>query len=323
MRAVLQSAYGGAEALSVGEAPVPGVPADGVRVRVAAASLNKGDWHLLTGTPYLVRLAFGLTPAGRPVPGMAVAGVVEAVGAAAAGFSVGDRVVGQLKGGGFAPFALARPAELARLPDGFSFEDAATLPIAATTALSGLRQAGRLQADQSVLINGASGGVGHFAVQIAKLLGATVTAVCSGANVEAVRALGADRVIDYQTTDFTQGEARYDVIFDIVGNHPLAACRRVLTPKGVFVACAGGAENVWVGPMVGIASGVASNLWSSQRFAPAVDDPSGAAFEALLGWLAAGRLRPWISARVGLEAIPAALGAMGSGRTRGKIVVAV
>lgn len=323
MRAVLQSAYGGVEVLRVGDAPVPEVPADGVRVRVVAASLNRGCWHLMTGTPYLVRLAFGFTPAGRPIPGMAMAGIVEAVGPDHTTFAPGDRVVGQLKGGAFAPCVVAQAAELRRIPDGVSFDDAATLPIAATTALSGLRTAARLQPGQHILINGASGGVGHFAVQIAKILGATVTAVCSGANAEVVRSLGADNVIDHQSADFTAGEAHYDVIFDIVGNHPLAACRRVLAERGTFVACAGGAENLWVGPMLDLAAGFASNLWSSQRFAAAADAPTPEAFDTLLGWLGEGRLRPWISARIGLDAVPAALGAMGAGRTRGKIVVAV
>jgi NADPH:quinone reductase-like Zn-dependent oxidoreductase len=321
MRAVLQSAYGGAEVLRVGDAPVPDVPADGVRIRVAAASLNRGDWHLMTGAPYIMRLALGLTPAKRPIPGMAAAGTIDAVGAAVRDFAPGDRVVAQLPSGAFAPFAVAKAASLARIPDAVSFEDAATLPIAATTARGGLRDAGRIQAGQSILINGASGGVGHFTVQIAKLLGATVTAVCSGGNAEAIRALGADHLIDHHTADFTKGDARYDFIFDIVGNHPLADCRRVLTPKGAFLACAGGAEHTWVGPMGTLAWGMTSNLWSAQRFAPVMDATAATNLTTLLGWVAEGRLRPWISARIGLDAVPAALGAMGAGRTRGKIVV--
>jgi NADPH:quinone reductase-like Zn-dependent oxidoreductase len=207
MRAILQPAYGPPAVLVQASVDRPALRADGVMVRVAAASLHKGDWHLLTGTPYLLRLAgFGLFKPNHPIPGMAIAGRVEAVGPEVEDFEAGDEVFGEIRSGGFAEYVCVGAHELAHKPAGMSFEDAATLPVSATTALQGLRDAGRLQAGQSVLINGAAGGVGTFAVQIAKALGASVTGVCSAGNVALVRSLGADHVVDYSAEDFTDTE---------------------------------------------------------------------------------------------------------------------
>lgn len=320
MNAVVQPAYGLPDVLRVTEVDLPAVPPDGVLVRVAAAGLNKADWHLLTGKPYLLRAAFGVSAPKRPILGMAVAGRVVAVGAGTTRFAVGDAVCAEVNRGAFAEYACVPEKELAKVPEGVSFEDAATLPIAATTALQGLR-AGGVVAGQSVLINGAAGGVGTFAVQIAKELGAIVTGVCSTANVETVRALGADHVLDYTAVDFTKREARYDVIFDLVGNHSLAAYRGALTPTGILVSSAGGEDNAWLGPMFAIFAGMFSNLWSAQKFVSLMALSNAADLTTILGWMAAGRVRAVYDRRGTLADVPELVRHLGTRRARGKNVV--
>ncbi len=322
MTALVQPAYGLPDVLQVAEVAVPALRDDGVLVRVVASSLNKGDWHLLTGTPYLVRLmGYGVQKPTRPIPGMAVAGRVESVGAKVTAFKPGDEVFGEINRGGFAEYVCVGEKELARKPAGVSFEDAATIPVAGTTALQGLRDAGKLQRGQSVLIHGASGGVGSFAVQLAKSLGAEVTAVCSAANVDFVRSLGADHVIDYKTEDFAVGGRRYDVIFDLIGDHPLAALRGALTEKGRLVACAGGAENNWFGPMFGMLMGVVSNTFNEQKFVPLANVPNAADLATVAGMFEAGSLKSVIDKRLTLVEVPAAMRVLGQGRARGKSVV--
>lgn len=324
MRAVVQTEYGTPEVLRVTEVERPSLPDDRVLVRVHVVGVHIGDWHLLTGTPYLVRLAgFGVLRPKNTTPGMAVAGRVVAVGARVTSLSVGDAVFGELPSGGFAEFVVADPKLLVRKPHAVSDEDAACLPVSATTALQGLRDAGRLQAGQSVLIHGASGGVGLFAVQIAKALGAEVTAVCSGRNVAQVRALGADHVIDYTQEDFTKGARRHDVIFDLVGDHPISDCRAVLTPKGRFVACAGGAQNRWLGPLPGLLAGLAGNPFRSQVFVPLAAMPKAADLSEVAELVATGKLRVVIDRRFTLDEVPEALRYQGLGHSRGKNVVTV
>lgn len=241
MKAIVQDRYGPADVLRLGDVEPPAAAAGEVLVRVHAASVNARDWHVMRGDPYLSRLVFGFGAPKVRVRGTDFAGVVEAVGAGVTRFRPGDEVFGE---------ADAAFAEYVRLPEGgaleakpanLTFEQAAALPLAANTALMGLRDAAGLSAGQHVLINGASGGVGTFAVQLAKALGARVTGVCSTRNADLVRSLGADRVIDYTREDFTRdGGVRYDVVFDLVGNRSLADCRRVLTPAGALVLSGGG-----------------------------------------------------------------------------------
>lgn len=322
MRAIHRRAYGGPEVLALTEVDRPALRPDGVMVKVAAVGLHRGDWHLLTGRPYLIRLfGFGLLAPKQEIPGMAVAGTVVAVGARVTRFAVGDAVMGELPGGGFAEVVVADEALLATKPAGLSFEDAACLPVSATTALQGLRDAGKVQPGQSVLINGASGGVGSFAVQIAKALGAQVTAVCSARNLELARSLGADHVIDYGAEDVTAGSGRYDVVFDLVGNHAVGAFRRVMTPTGRFVASSGGADHPWVGPMGALLAGMLSNAWSKAPFVPLVAKPAVADLAEVARMVEAGTLRVVVDRRYGFAEVPEALRYLGMGHSRGKSVV--
>lgn len=322
MRAVTQSAFGPPDVLQLTEVPRPEPAAGDVLVRVVAAGVTRGDWHLLTGTPYAIRLAgYGLTQPSKPTLGMAVAGEVVAVGAGVTTLAVGDAVLAEVDRGGYAEFVTAPASAFARKPAGLGFEDAAALPVSATTALQALRDAGGLHAGQSVLVNGAAGGVGAFAVQIARELGAVVTGVCSARNAELVRSLGAAHVVDYAQADFTAGEARYDLILDLMGNHPLAAFRRVLTPRGKLLAAAGGADHPWVGPMVGMLVGMASNLVSAQPFVPVMAKPNATDLATVAGWVAEGKLRVVTDRRHTLAEVPEALRYLGEGHTRGKSVV--
>lgn len=322
MTAILQAGYGGPEVLRQASVERPALRDDAVLVRVIAVSLHKGDWHLLTGTPYLIRMAgFGLFKPKHPIPGMAIAGRVEAVGARVDDLRPGDEVFGEIRAGGFAEYVCAAPHELARKPPRVSFEDAAALPVSSTTALQGLRDAGQVQAGQSVLINGAAGGVGTFAVQIAKALGAEVTGVCSARNLDLVRSLGADHVVNYEAEDFTAGSTKYDVILDLVGNHPAARCRAVLKPGGRLVAAAGGAEHRWTGPLVPIVVGMAGNLFSKQAFVPLAATPKREDLAIVAALVEAGQVKPVIDGRYTLDQLPEALGRLGSGHGRGKLVV--
>ncbi len=322
MRAMHRTAYGGGEVLAIAELPMPTLAADGLLVRVAAVGLHRGDWFLLTGTPYLIRLAgFGVLAPKHRVPGMCVAGTVVGVGAAVQGFAVGEAVLGELLTGGFAEYVAAPASLWAKKPAGLSFEDAACLPVSATTALQGLRDAGKVQPGQAVLVNGAAGGVGAYAVQLAKAMGAVVTGVCSARNVELVRSLGADHVIDYARDDVLAGTARYDVVFDLVGNHSVGEFRQVMTPKGRFVSAAGGEAHPWIGPMGTMLAGMVSNAWSSAAFVPLVATPSVPDLADVAGRVAAGSLRVVVDRRWRLEEVPEALNYLGTGRSRGKSVV--
>lgn len=323
MQAIVHRNYGPPDALAFETIarPVPG--ADDVLIRVRAACATIGDHHVVTGKPYLIRLSsFGGLP--RPknrVPGALMAGRVEAVGANVTTFRPGDEVFGQAAAGAFAEY-LVMPAEmLAPKPSNLSFEEAAAVPWGAT-ALQGLRDAGGLKAGQKVLINGAAGGVGCWAVQIAKALGAEVTAVCSTRNVERVRALGADHVLDYTADDFVAGGARFDVMLDLVGNRPLSECRRVLVPGGVYVPCAGG-EGDWVGPLARIAGGLLSFLFSSRRFKMFVMTPKQDDLLLLKALVEAGKARPVIERRYPLSEVAEALRQVGEGHAQGQTVIAI
>ena len=246
MRAIVQKEYGTADVLAVAEIERPVIGADEVLVQVHAAGLDRGTWHLMAGMPYAARLVAGLRAPKNPVPGLDVAGVVVAVGSEVTRFQPGDEVFGVSKGS-FAEFAAAREDKLAHKPSNLTFEQAAAVPVSGMTALRGLCDVGRLQAGQKVLIIGASGGVGSYAVQIAKALGAEVTGVCSTSKLDLVRSIGADHVIDYSQDDFADGETRYDLILDIGGNSALSRLRQALTPKGTLVIVGGEGGGNWIG----------------------------------------------------------------------------
>ncbi|MGC9539562.1 NAD(P)-dependent alcohol dehydrogenase [Streptomyces sp. UG1] len=250
MKAVVQDRYGSADELEYRDIdrPVPG--AGEVLVRVHAASVNAYDWHFMHGDPVLARGMMGLRRPKSPVRGRDFAGVVEVVGSGVTGLKPGEEVYGEADGA-FAEFVCARDGEVGPKPANLTFEQAAAIPLAGNTALIGLRDVARVQPGQTLLINGASGGVGTFAVQLGKVYGAEVTAVCSTRNVELVRSLGADRVIDYTQEDFTRGGKRYDVVLDLVGNHSLGEFRRVLAPTGTLALSGGGVYEGGsiVGPM--------------------------------------------------------------------------
>ncbi len=239
MRAVVQHAYGPADMLHLERIERPAIKPDEVLIRVRAAGVNHADWVHTSGRSLIVRLAFGLRRPKQPVRGRDVAGVVEAVGGGVTRFRPNDAVFGEVDAGSFAEYTAAPENLLALKPATFTFEQAAAVPVSARTALQGLRDTGKLRPGQSVLINGASGGVGTFAVQIAKALGAEVTGVCGPRNAQLVRSVGADHVIEYTREDFTRSGRRYDLIFDSIGNHSLTSLRRALRPTGTLVLSSG------------------------------------------------------------------------------------
>ncbi len=321
MTAVTSRAYGGPEVLATEEIPVPTPEAGELLVEVRATSLNALDWHFLTGTPYLMRLMFGLRHPKRFVRGADVAGVVVAVGDGVTRFDVGDSVFGEASGGGCGEYLTVKETSVAAIPEGVSFEAAAATPVAGLTALQGLRTHGAVQPGDRVLINGAAGGVGTMAVQIAKALGAHVTAVCSTRNVEMVRSLGADEVLDYTSDDVVAGGARFDVMLDNVGNRHPKEVRSVMLEGGRYVAISGPKANRWVDPLPYLARARLAFVRSDASFhnftaAADVDDLT------FLGeLLASDRLVPEIDRVVGLDGVADALAEIGSGHARAKIVV--
>ncbi len=323
MRAIVHRQYGTPDILAFEEVdrPVPG--AEDVLVRVHAAGASIGDHHVVAGKPYLIRLTpFGGLPGPRNlVPGTAMAGRVEAVGAKVTTIRTGDEVFGQAANGAFAEYVVVPAKLLAPKPSNLSFEEAAAVPWAAT-ALQGLRDAGGLKPGQKVLINGASGGVGTWAVQIAKALGAQVTAVCSTRNLERVRALGADEVLDYTEQDFLTGGARFDMMLDLVGNRSLSDCRSVLTPKGVYVPCSGGGGDL-VGPILRIVGGLMSSLFTSRKFQTFVMTPNRDDLLFLKELVEAGKARPVIERRYALSEVSEALRHVGEGHAQGQTVIRV
>lgn len=321
MRAIWRGCYGSPELLQLRELPMPLPAEDELLVRVRAASVNPLDRYEVRGAPYLIRLGLGLGAPKSPRVGIDFAGTVEAVGSQVRRFRPGDAVFGGARGA-FGEYVTVREGgSVAAIPEGVSFEQAAALPIAAVTALQALRDDGGLQPGQRVLINGASGGVGTFAVQIAKALGAEVTGVCSTRNLALVRSLGADHVIDYTRENYTDGAERYDLIVDMVGNHSTFANRRVLTPTGALVIVGGPSGN-WLGPMVGALSALALSPWTGQTLKPMLARLDPADLAAVGELVRAGSVRPVIDRRYPLAEVPAALAYSAKGRTRGKIVIA-
>jgi NADPH:quinone reductase-like Zn-dependent oxidoreductase len=302
------------------ERPVPGD--DDVLVRVHAAGASIGDHHVVTGKPYVIRLSpHGglLRPRGR-VPGTALSGRVEAVGAKVTTVRVGDDVYGDAPAGAFAQYAIVPAQRLAPKPANLSFEEAAATPWA-ITALQALRDLGGLQVGQKVLINGASGGVGSWAVQIAKALGAEVTAVCSGRNAEMVRRLGADAVIDYTNGDFVSGGARFDLAFDTVGNRALSDFRKVLGPTGTYVSCSGGKSSLrW---LFRLATASLMSLVTRQKLKIFVVSPNRADLVTLKELVEAGKARPVIERSYALSEVADALRHVGGGHARGQVVIRI
>jgi NADPH:quinone reductase-like Zn-dependent oxidoreductase len=318
MQAMVQRQYGGPEVLALEEQPRPVVKAGEVLVRVLAAGVTVGDLHIITGKPYLVRLSpFGGLPRPRhPIPGALLAGRVESVGEGVTRFQPGDEVFGQAGSGAFAQYVALPAAHLAPKPSTLSFEEAATLPWAAT-ALLALRG---VKAGQRVLINGASGGVGTWAVQLAKAMGAQVTAVCSTRNVARLRALGADTVLDYTQQDFVEGGARFELVLDTVGNRTVADCLSVLVRGGTFVPCSGGGGD-WFGPLFRMVAALVKAKLGGYRVNTFVMAPNTEDLRFLKELVESGKARPTVERTFPFSALPEALRHVGEGHAQGQTVV--
>jgi len=326
MKAIVYHDFGSPDVLRLGEIERP-VPTDNqLLVRVRAASVNPLDWHYMEGTPYLGRpFEFGLLKPAVTRLGVDFSGTVEAVGKNVTQFKPGDEVFGG-KNGAFAEYVVVPEDRAVVLkPASLTFEQAASLPIAAITALQALRDKGKIQPGQKILINGASGGVGTFAVQIAKSFGAEVTGVCSGRNAEMVRSIGADHVIDYTKEDFTKSGQRYDVIVDNVGNRSLLECRRVLNPNGKYIGIGGGGVNDgrWTGPLVGVMKMLGLSPFVTQEVGMMLAELNKKDLTILADLMQAGKVTPVIDRTYTLSQVPEALRYLEEGHARGKVVIIV
>ena len=321
MRAACRTRYGSPETIELTEVERPALTDDGVLVRVRAAALNRLDWYWLTGAPWIARPDTGFFRPRSPLLGVDFAGTVEAVGPEAEGFKPGDEVFGERQGA-LAEY-LCASAAVALKPANVSFEQAAATPLGGLTALQGLRDKGNVQPGQQVLIQGASGGVGTFAVQIAKWLGAEVTAVCSTPNVEQARSLGADHVIDYTRDDFTRGERRYDVVFDNAGTRSWKDTRRVLAPDAKVVLIGGPKTNRVLGPVGHMVAARLGSLRGGRQAVFSLAKPNREDLNLLAELLASGTIVPAIDRRFELADAAEALRYQGEGRPQGKVVVTV
>jgi NADPH:quinone reductase-like Zn-dependent oxidoreductase len=323
MKAIVQDEYGSPDVLELRDIDLPECADDEVLLRVHAAGVGRDVWHVMAGLPYPIRLAgYGLRAPKNPVIGSDVAGVVETVGNNVSTFQPGDEVFGIGKGS-YAEYARAPEDKLAPKPENLTFEQAAVIAIMGSTALQALRDHGKVEPGQEVLIIGASGGVGTYAVQIAKALGAQVTGVCSTAKVEMVRSIGADRVIDYRREDFAEGDKRYDVILDIGGNSSLARLRRALTPKGTLVIVGGEGGGRWLG-------GLQRQLWATmlspfvgQKLGTFVSTPNHEDLLVLKELIESGKVTPVIDRTYPLAEVPEAMRYLEGGHARGKLVITV
>ena len=322
MKAIAYDKYGPPHVLGLKEIDKPVVNDDDVLVRVHAASLNPYDWHFMTGLPYVARLEFGLLKPKQKTLGGDVAGSVEAVGKSVTELGRGDEVFGWCEGA-FAEYAAVSEDALALKPADLTFEQAAGVPLAAGTALQGLRDYGQIQEGHKVLINGASGGVGTFAVQIAKAFGAEVTGVCSTRNVDIVRSIGADHVVDYTHEDFTQGTELYDLMFDNVGNRSPSECRRVLTLKGVYIANFGQPEHRWLGPLAQMLRMLVMSRFVSQKMTTFTAKESKEDLVFLKELIEAGKVTPIIDRTYPLNKVPEAIRYLEEGHAQGKVVITV
>jgi len=324
MKAAIYTRYGPPEVVQIEDVEKP-VPNDnGVLIKVRAASVNPYDWHFMRGLPYLIRLMAGFRKPKVTRLGADVSGQVEAVGKNVSQFKPGDEVFGACSGpfsGAFAEYACTPESALVLKPANVTFEQAASVPIAALTALQALRDKAKTQWGHKVLVNGAAGGVGTFGVQIAKSFGAEVTAVCSARNIEMVRSIGADRVIDYTQQDFTKSAQRYDIILDNVGNHSLSACRRVLNPKGILVT-AGGQAGSWM--LLAIARALTAlvlSSFSSRKLLGVLVKLNQVDLTVMGELIATGKVTPVIDKRYKLTEISDAIRFVETGHARGKVVI--
>jgi NADPH:quinone reductase-like Zn-dependent oxidoreductase len=320
MKAVVYRCYGGPEVLHVEEVPKPIPAANEVLVKVRAASVNPFEWHHMRGSPYIMRMSTGIGAPSNSRIGVDFSGSVEAVGASVTRFKIGDEVFGG-RMGALAEFVTIREdGSITHKPTQLTFEQAAAIPIAGVTALQGLRDKGQLQRGQKVLINGASGGVGTFAVQIAKSFGAEVTGVCSTRNVELVRSIGADHVIDYTRENFTEAEERYDLIVDNVGNHAVSKLRGVLKPKGRVVII-GGPKGNWLGPLSGPIQALILSPFVDQELGLLLADMTREDLDVLGDLAQSGKMTPVIDRHYAFDEVRAAIAYLEEGRARGKVLV--
>jgi NADPH:quinone reductase-like Zn-dependent oxidoreductase len=319
MKAIVQDRYGSAAVLEAQDIDKPRAGDDEVLVRVHAASIHVGDWILMTGEPYVMRLGTGLRRPKQRVPGTDVAGTVEAVGKDVKGLVPGDDVFGW-GNGAFAEYSRATENHFVKKPANLTFEQAAAVGVSATTALQLLRDDGNVQPGQKVLINGASGGVGTFAVQIAKALGAEVTGVTSTRNVELVRSIGADHVIDYTADDFTKGGPVYDLILDNVGNHSMSETRRALAPDGRLISNGGGHLGGKLGRTIRTAI---ASIFVRQQAGPSVKSQNSADLQVLKALVEAGKISPVVGGTYPLERTPEAIDQVAGGHARGTVVINV
>lgn len=316
MKAIIYPKYGSPDVLQLQDVAQPTPTENQVLVKIVAVAANPLDWHRMRADPFLVRLSDGVRKPKDPRLGADIAGVVAAVGATVTQFKPGDEVFGDIGAGGFAEYACAKATALVHKPANITFAEAAAVPVAGLTALQGLRDKGKLQAGQRVLVNGASGGVGTYAVQIAKAFGAEVTGVCSTRNLELVRGLGADQVIDYTQTDFTRTGQRYDLILDAIGNYPVAAYRRALTPQGVCAV----AGFTTIRRLLNV---VAFGSWGGQPVANFLAQPNQADLLTLKDLLESGKVTSVIDRTYPLAQTADAIRYLETGRARGKVIVTV
>lgn len=322
MKAVVYERYGSPDVLELRDIPIPEIGDNDVLVRIRAGGANPFDWHYMRGLPYIMRFVLGLRrPKSGSILGSDMAGVVEAVGKTATRFRPGDEVFCEVNKGGFAEYISVPEEKLCAQPSNLSFEESAAVPMAAMTALVGVRDVCKVEPGHKVLVNGASGGVGTFAVQIAKAFGAEVTGVCSHRNVDLVESLGADRVIDYTREDFTAAAERYDAIIDSIGNHPMSACRRVMTREGVYGAVGGGHGKV-IGPLRHQLRAMLTSPFVSQKMGPINDKPNSD-LPTLVKLIEDGKVKPVVDRTFLLTETAAAMRYLETGRARGKVVVSV
>ena len=323
MRAIVQREFGSTETLAVAHVERPHIESGEVLVEVHAAGVDRGVWHLMMGMPYLVRLAgFGFTKPKTPTQGLDVSGRVIAVGGDVTRFEVGDEVFG-IASGAYAEYATAKETKLAHMPAGVTFEEAAVSAISGITALQALADVAGVTAGQRVLVIGASGGVGSYAIQLAKTLGAEVTGVASGRKLELVRSLGADHMIDYTTTDDLDGSATYDVIVDTGGLNPLRKLRRALTPTGTLVIVGGEGGNRITGGVGRQLRALLLSPFTGQRLKMFISTESHTFIERLADYMAAGDVKPAIGGRYALEQVAEAIDDLHAGRASGKSVIVV
>jgi NADPH:quinone reductase-like Zn-dependent oxidoreductase len=320
VKAIVYREYGPPEVLRCEEIDKPTPGDTEVLLQVRAAALNPYDWHFMRGEPYAIRLMAGIGKPKNTRIGADVAGVVEAVGRNVTQFKPGDEVYGVCQGA-FAEYVCTGESKLVKIADGVSFEQAASIPIAGLTALQALRDKGKIQPGHAVLVNGASGGVGTFGVQIAKAFGAKVTGVTSSRNVELVRSIGAEDVIDYTKQDFTKSDKRFDLILDCVGNHTFSECLRVLQPKGIIVPAGGKTDNWMLEPIRRMIAAAAQSLFVSQKQVSIFAKMNQADLLVMNEMLLSGKVRPIIDRRCTLVELPAAMRYLEEGHARGKVVM--